>query len=90
MAARSSALLANEQLDFIDDRHVREGKVTLVEYLGSEIFVHLTLPSGQQLLVQGDGKSRIKMGDTAQVSFDPKAAHYFDGAGKRVPLYDAA
>jgi ABC-type sugar transport system ATPase subunit len=67
-----------------------EGKVTLVEYLGSEIFVHLTLPSGQPLLVQADGKAQIKMGDTAQVSFDPKAAHYFGGNGQRVPLYDTA
>jgi ABC-type sugar transport system ATPase subunit len=66
-----------------------EGKVTLVEYLGSEVFVHMTLPSGQALLVQADGKSQIKMGDTAQVSFEPKAAHYFDSDGKRVPLYDA-
>ncbi len=67
-----------------------EGKVTLVEYLGSEIFVHMTLPSGQQVLAQADGKAGIKMGDTAQVSFDARAAHYFDAAGKRVPLYDAA
>jgi ABC-type sugar transport system ATPase subunit len=66
-----------------------EGKVSLVEYLGSEIFVHLALPSGQSLLVQADGKSPIKMGDTAKVSFDPKAAHYFDTAGQRVALYDA-
>jgi multiple sugar transport system ATP-binding protein len=66
-----------------------EGKVTLVEYLGSEIFVHLTLPSGQPLLVQADGKARIKMGDTAHVSFDAKAAHYFDKDGRRVALYDA-
>ena len=67
-----------------------EGKVTLVEYLGSEIFVHLTLPSGQPLLAQADGKARIRMGDTAQVSFDPRAAHYFDPSGERVALYDAA
>jgi ABC-type sugar transport system ATPase subunit len=65
-----------------------EGKVSLVEYLGSEIFVHLSLPSGQQLLVQADGKAQIKMGDTAPVSFDPKAAHYFGADGTRVPLYD--
>jgi multiple sugar transport system ATP-binding protein len=67
-----------------------EGKVTLVEYLGSEIFVHLTLPSGQSLLAQADGKSQIRMGDTVHVSFDAKAAHYFDANGKRMPLYDAA
>jgi ABC-type sugar transport system ATPase subunit len=67
-----------------------EGKVTLVEYLGSEIFVHLTLPSGQPLLVQADGNSPTKLGDTVTVSFDPQAAHYFDKAGERVALHDAA
>ncbi|HZY69093.1 MAG TPA: ABC transporter ATP-binding protein, partial [Devosia sp.] len=66
-----------------------EGKVTLVEYLGSEVFVHLTLPSGQQLLAQADGKSPLRMGDTARVSFPPEAAHYFDGEGRRMALYDA-
>jgi len=66
------------------------GKVTLVEYLGSEIFVHLALPSGQQLLAQADGKAQIRMGDAALVSFDAKAAHYFGADGTRLPLYDAA
>jgi multiple sugar transport system ATP-binding protein len=65
-----------------------EGKVTLVEYLGSEVFVHVALPSGQPLLAQADGKSQIKMGETAQVSFDSKAAHYFDRDGQRLPLFD--
>ena len=65
-----------------------EGKVTLVEYLGSEIFVHLALPSGQQVLVQADGKAEIRMGDVVRVSFDPRAAHYFEGGDRRVPLYD--
>ena len=37
-----------------------------------------------------DGKAQIRMGDTAQVSFDPRAAHYFDPSGERVALYDAA
>ena len=67
-----------------------EGKVNLVEYLGSEIFVHLTLSSGQPLLAQADGKSPIKLGNTVSVSFDPNVAHYFDTAGQRVALYDAA
>ncbi|RYE11352.1 MAG: sn-glycerol-3-phosphate ABC transporter ATP-binding protein UgpC [Hyphomicrobiales bacterium] len=67
-----------------------EAKVTLVEYLGSEVFVHAALPSGQALLAQADGKSQIKMGDVVRVSFDPRAAHYFDGEGQRLPVYDAA
>ena len=67
-----------------------EGKVNLVEYLGSEIFVHLTLSSGQPLLVQADAKSPVKLGDMVSVSFDPKVAHYFDKDGQRVALYDAA
>ena len=37
---------------------------------------------------QAEGKAQIKMGDTARISFDPKAAHYFGADGMRVPLYD--
>ena len=38
--------------------------------------------------IKADGKAQIRMGDTARVSFDPKAAHYFGADGMRVPLYD--
>ena len=65
-----------------------EGKVTLVEYLGSEVFVHMALLSGQAIMVQAGGKSGFKIGDSVKVAIDPKTAHYFDGAGRRMPIYD--
>ncbi len=34
--------------------------MTLVEYLGSEIFVYVQMASGQTLLVQADGKARAQ------------------------------
>ena len=66
------------------------GKVTLVEYLGSEIFVYVQMASGQTLLVQTDGKARHKIGDTLALSMTPTNAHYFDAAGKRIPVFDPA
>ena len=67
-----------------------EGKVTLVEYLGSEIFVYVQMASGQTLLVQTDGKARHKIGETLTLSMTPTNAHYFDAAGKRIPVFDPA
>jgi multiple sugar transport system ATP-binding protein len=67
-----------------------EGAVTLVEYLGSEVFVHVRLTSGRSLLVQAGGRSGIKVGDRLQVGFAPEEAHYFDVAGQRLPLFDKA
>jgi multiple sugar transport system ATP-binding protein len=67
-----------------------EGAVTLVEYLGSEVFVHVRLSSGRGVLVQAGGRSGIKVGDRLQIGFVPEEAHYFDVAGQRLPLFDKA
>jgi ABC-type sugar transport system ATPase subunit len=67
-----------------------EGKVSLVEYLGSEIFVYVQMASGQTLLVQTDGKARHKIGDTMTLSMTQTNAHYFDAAGQRLPVFDPA
>ncbi len=67
-----------------------EGKVTLVEYLGSEIFVYVQMASGQTLLVQTDGKARHKIGDTLTLSMSQTNAHYFDATGSRLPVFDPA
>jgi multiple sugar transport system ATP-binding protein len=65
-----------------------EGTVTLVEYLGSEVFLHLRMPSGQTLMVQAGGRSGYKLGDSVPVSFAPEEAHYFDAGGQRLALFD--
>jgi ABC-type sugar transport system ATPase subunit len=64
--------------------------VTLVEYLGSEIFVHVRLASGQALLVQTDGKAKHRIGDQLVLAITPANAHYFDAQGNRLPAFDAA
>ncbi|HWA19620.1 MAG TPA: sn-glycerol-3-phosphate ABC transporter ATP-binding protein UgpC [Devosia sp.] len=65
-----------------------EGVVDLVEYLGSEAFVHLRMPSGQALMVKASGRTNAKLGDRLRIAFETANAHYFDGAGQRLPLFD--
>jgi multiple sugar transport system ATP-binding protein len=66
------------------------GTVTLVEYLGSEVFVYVRLASGQTMLVQAGGKAKHKIGEPITLSLSATNAHYFDAAGQRLPLFDGA
>jgi ABC-type sugar transport system ATPase subunit len=65
-----------------------EGTITLVEYLGSEIFLYVAMPSGQSLLVKAEGTARHRMGDKVRLALSERNAHYFDAAGQRLPLFD--
>ncbi|GLQ56232.1 ABC transporter ATP-binding protein [Devosia nitrariae] len=60
------------------------GKVSLVEYLGSEIFVYVQLASGERLLVQAPGDARIRNGEPITLSISGHQAHYFDANGQRI------
>jgi hypothetical protein len=62
--------------------------VTLVEYLGSEIFLYVRLASGRILLVKAAGTAQHKIGEVVSLSIVPRSAHYFDAAGQRLPLFD--
>lgn len=64
------------------------GTVTLVEYLGSEIFAYVLLPSGASLLMQDTGTSKLAKGDQVTLSLAPEMAHYFDDKSQRIPLFD--
>lgn len=61
-----------------------EGTVKLVEYLGNETLMHVTLSSGQVLLVSDNGKVGYRTGDRVTIGFDPFALHYFNAAGQRI------
>lgn len=61
-----------------------EGEITLVEYLGSELFVYVALPNGQTLLAQAPGQAQHKRGDTVSLSFRAPDAHFFDAEGLRI------
>lgn len=60
------------------------GTVSLVEYLGSEVFIYLRLDTGQTVLVKAPGKSSHQNGQTLGVSLRADDAHYFGTAGNRL------
>ena len=76
-----------EHLGFVDSgaRLVSgEGRVELVEPLGSDTFVALDL-GGEVLTVKEEGHFRAQVGEGIRVFFDMDNAHLFDGAtGARV------
>jgi ABC-type sugar transport system ATPase subunit len=61
-----------------------EGTIALVEYLGSEIFAHVKLPSGKTVMVKQGGNAQLKLGDAVPVSFRSADAHVFGADGLRV------
>ena len=60
------------------------GTITLVEYLGSEVFIYLRLETGQTILVKAPGKSSHQNGEKLTISLHPDDAHYFDAEGMRL------
>ncbi|PXA88366.1 ABC transporter ATP-binding protein [Nostoc sp. 3335mG] len=61
-----------------------EGTITLVEYLGSEVFLYVRVASGDTLLVQAPGQSQYKINDPITLGINSREAHYFNGEGLRV------
>ncbi len=60
-----------------------EGKVFVVEKLGSGTFIYLE-KEVDPLVVETDGDSKIKVGDIVKVGFDPKKCHLFDPSQKSI------
>ena len=54
-----------------------KGKVFVVEKLGSGTFLYLE-KEGEPLVVETDGDSKIKVGDTINVAFDQNKCHLFN------------
>ncbi|UYN98938.1 MAG: sn-glycerol-3-phosphate ABC transporter ATP-binding protein UgpC [Devosia sp.] len=63
-----------------------QGTISLVEYLGSEVFVHVTLPNGQALMAQAPGSAQFKRGETIELGFGAADAHFFGADGLRVAV----
>jgi multiple sugar transport system ATP-binding protein len=61
-----------------------EGTISLVEYLGSEIFVYVALPDGKTLMAQAPGNAPFQRGDKVTLAFNAGDAHFFDAAGQRI------
>jgi multiple sugar transport system ATP-binding protein len=60
------------------------GTVTLVEYLGSEVFIYVKLANGQTVLVQGSGTDKTRNGEAVTISIKAEQAHYFNAEGLRL------
>ncbi|MCW5723091.1 MAG: TOBE domain-containing protein, partial [Devosia sp.] len=61
-----------------------EGVITLVEYLGSEVFLYVRIATGETLLVQAPGQSQYRINDPIALGINAKDAHYFNGEGLRL------
>ena len=58
-----------------------ESKVFVVEKLGSGTFLYLE-KEGEPLVVQTEGESKIKVGDTVKVGFSSSRCHIFDSSNQ--------
>jgi ABC-type sugar transport system ATPase subunit len=79
-----------EHLTIGDSDVTASGNVILTEYLGSDLFVHVALPSGKTMLVQAAGNARHRIGDTVTIGMRSADAHFFGADGRRIPVHDAA
>ncbi|MHA6298289.1 ABC transporter ATP-binding protein [Devosia sp. CAU 1758] len=62
------------------------GAVTLVEHLGNETIVNMSLPSGQHLIVALDGDTACSVGQSLTLGFAAEKAALFDQTGHRINL----
>ncbi len=72
---RPEHLILNGKIDSL-----WESKVFVVEKLGSGTYLYLE-KEGDPLVVQTDGDTNIKVGDTVKIGFDPFRCHLFDNKG---------
>lgn len=61
-----------------------EATVSVVEMMGHEIIVYLTLTDGHEFLARVDPRSRFTPGETVRVSLDMNRFHLFDQASEHV------
>ncbi len=66
------------------------GQVRMVERLGAASLVHLTLSSGEDLVVQQAGDTRVRAGDQATAACRIGDCHLFNADGQRISDRDPA
>ncbi|UXY16320.1 sn-glycerol-3-phosphate ABC transporter ATP-binding protein UgpC [Chitiniphilus purpureus] len=57
------------------------GVVNLVEHLGEANFLYVTLSSGHDIVVRGNGEREVALGDNVRLSAPASAFHVFDRDG---------
>ncbi len=58
------------------------GRVQMVEHLGEVNLLYLTLESGTDVVVRGDGGQAVQIGQRLEFRVDPAAFHLFDEGGQ--------
>ncbi|WP_299817462.1 sn-glycerol-3-phosphate ABC transporter ATP-binding protein UgpC [uncultured Jannaschia sp.] len=66
------------------DASALEGRVTLVEALGTETVVHFRTADGTDVITVMAGQPGIRLGDTIRLAPDPGQIHLFDADGDRM------
>ncbi|SCZ60255.1 ABC transporter ATP-binding protein [Thiohalomonas denitrificans] len=61
-----------------------QGKITLVERLGSESFLHLELPGEERVTARASGDLSARPGDTMAMEFPSEHLHFFDDDGRTI------
>jgi multiple sugar transport system ATP-binding protein len=61
-----------------------DGEVDLVESLGAETLIYVTIPTGAQLVTRQQARTDLKPGQGVGVRIDLTQAHWFDAQGRVV------
>ncbi|MBO6755093.1 MAG: ABC transporter ATP-binding protein [Roseibium sp.] len=60
------------------------GTIEVVEYLGADTFLYVSIDDAENVLVRTDGSRQIEDGATVGLSFDPDRVHFFDQNGQSI------
>ena len=70
-----------EHFEISTDSGTWQGTVGVIEHLGSESFLHVTIEDGSTVTVKADGDCPLKYGDTIYLSAPEHKVHWFDKNG---------
>lgn len=77
----SSLGVRPEHFIISQDTGTWSGKVGVIEHLGSESFLHVTLTSGSTVTVKADGDCSLQYGDSVFLTAQENKVHKFDKNG---------
>jgi multiple sugar transport system ATP-binding protein len=73
-----------EHITVTEGDHLWQGTVGVVEHLGSESFLHVTLDDGTGLTVKASGDTPLKYGDKVKLTVSEDKVFYFDDYGLNI------
>ena len=61
-------------------------RVDMTEALGGVTYIHLTAANGEKLVIEAQGDTRLKLGESVGLEFDPQHAMFFENSGRGLRL----